>query len=306
MPNSKIEKRAKVLKESIMNYFTDIDERFKSSERLNLASTLERFKDDNPKLVCKLMEAKFKNLSRPYQMNGMVPSKNMVASMVESFLSIENGFRVSISPEAVERYINVNGDNDIEIQKMAFEILTDGLGRMFGGIVEYNGNDYIINVNGVDGYTKVYSAKFLESNEELSMTFKNGEFHLTSERYTIDACKEITKMGEVIRTFMYAFASRLTAPRYSYEREEKVYKPCKELAADAPRKASVIKVGETLNLNSYRGIIMDGVEYVGGHHRSPRKHWRSGCVVRRKNGTVFTRRGCWVMEENESMEYVIK
>ena len=146
----------------------------------------------------------------------------------------------------------------------------------------------------------------MKQGEELSVTYNNGEFGLKADKYTFDSCAETARMGEVIRTFLFALASKLTAPRYVYERTEKQFREGKKVAEDTPRKATVLKIGESLELNGLRGIITDGVSFVGGHHRSPRRHWRNGCTVHRKNGTTFIRKGCWVMEENEAMEYVIR
>ena len=350
MATKKLDERTIELQESIMNNFEGIDKEFHARENARLAPTLVKFKNYNPSLVCKLIDAKFKVISKPYReiekfskslvramaesymaaengfrakmsseavekymnTNGKNDreiekfSKSLVRAMAESYMAAENGFRAKMSSEAVEKYMNTNGKNDREVQELAFNIISEGLSDLVSGIVEYNGREFVVSIDGTSKIAKIYSAEYMKQGEELSVTYNNGEFGLKADKYTFDSCAETARMGEVIRTFLFALASKLTAPRYVYERTEKQFREGKKVAEDTPRKATVLKIGESLELNGLRGIITDGVSFVGGHHRSPRRHWRNGCTVHRKNGTTFIRKGCWVMEENEAMEYVIR
>lgn len=305
MATKKLDERTIELQESIMNNFEGIDKEFHAIENARLAPTLVRFKNYNPSLVCKLIDAKFKVISKPYREIEKF-SKSLVRAMAESYMAAENGFRAKMSSEAVEKYMNTNGKNDREVQELAFNIISEGLSDLVSGIVEYNGREFVVSIDGTSKIAKIYSAEYMKQGEELSVTYNNGEFGLKADKYTFDSCAETARMGEVIRTFLFALASKLTAPRYVYERTEKQFREGKKVAEDTPRKATVLKIGESLELNGLRGIITDGVSFVGGHHRSPRRHWRNGCTVHRKNGTTFIRKGCWVMEENEAMEYVIR
>lgn len=305
MATKKLDERTIELQESIMNNFEGIDKEFHARENARLAPTLVKFKNYNPSLVCKLIDAKFKVISKPYREIEKF-SKSLVRAMAESYMAAENGFRAKMSSEAVEKYMNTNGKNDREVQELAFNIISEGLSDLVSGIVEYNGREFVVSIDGTSKIAKIYSAEYMKQGEELSVTYNNGEFGLKADKYTFDSCAETARMGEVIRTFLFALASKLTAPRYVYERTEKQFREGKKVAEDAPRKAAVLKIGESLELNGLRGIITDGVSFVGGHHRSPRRHWRNGCTVHRKNGTTFIRKGCWVMEENEAMEYVIR
>lgn len=305
MATKKLDERTIELQESIMNNFEGIDKEFHARENARLAPTLVKFKNYNPSLVCKLIDAKFKVISKPYREIEKF-SKSLVRAMAESYMAAENGFRAKMSSEAVEKYMNTNGKNDREVQELAFNIISEGLSDLVSGIVEYNGREFVVSIDGTSKIAKIYSAEYMKQGEELSVTYNNGEFGLKADKYTFDSCAETARMGEVIRTFLFALASKLTAPRYVYERTEKQFREGKKVAEDTPRKATVLKIGESLELNGLRGIITDGVSFVGGHHRSPRRHWRNGCTVHRKNGTTFIRKGCWVMEENEAMEYVIR
>lgn len=305
MATKKLDERTFELQESIMNNFEGIDKEFHARENARLAPTLVKFKNYNPSLVCKLIDAKFKVISKPYREIEKF-SKSLVRAMAESYMAAENGFRAKMSSEAVEKYMNTNGKNDREVQELAFNIISEGLSDLVSGIVEYNGREFVVSIDGTSKIAKIYSAEYMKQGEELSVTYNNGEFGLKADKYTFDSCAETARMGEVIRTFLFALASKLTAPRYVYERTEKQFREGKKVAEDTPRKATVLKIGESLELNGLRGIITDGVSFVGGHHRSPRRHWRNGCTVHRKNGTTFIRKGCWVMEENEAMEYVIR
>lgn len=305
MATKKLDERTIELQESIMNSFEGIDKEFHARENARLAPTLVKFKNYNPSLVCKLIDAKFKVISKPYREMEKF-SKSLVRAMAESYMAAENGFRAKMSSEAVEKYMNTNGKNDREVQELAFSIISEGLSGLVSGIVEYNGREFVVSIDGTSKIAKIYSAEYMKQGEELSVTYNNGEFGLKADKYTFDSCAETARMGEVIRTFLFALASKLTAPRYAYERTEKQFREGKKVAEDAPRKAAVLKIGESLELNGFRGIIADGVSFVGGHHRSPRRHWRNGCTVHKKNGTTFIRKGCWVMEENEAMEYVIR
>lgn len=305
MATKKLDERTIELQESIMNNFEGIDKEFHARENARLAPTLVKFKNYNPSLVCKLIDAKFKVISKPYREIERF-SKSLVRAMAESYMAAENGFRAKMSSEAVEKYMNTNGKNDREVQELAFNIISEGLSDLVSGIVEYNGREFVVSIDGTSKIAKIYSAEYMKQGEELSVTYNNGEFGLKADKYTFDSCAETARMGEVIRTFLFALASKLTAPRYVYERTEKQFREGKKVAEDTPRKATVLKIGESLELNGLRGIITDGVSFVGGHHRSPRRHWRNGCTVHRKNGTTFIRKGCWVMEENEAMEYVIR
>lgn len=305
MATKKLDERTIELQESIMNNFEGIDKEFHARENARLAPTLVKFKNYNPSLVCKLIDAKFKVISKPYREIEKF-SKSLVRAMAESYMAAENGFRAKMSSEAVEKYMNTNGKNDREVQELAFNIISEGLSDLVSGIVEYNGREFVVSIDGTSKIAKIYSAEYMKQGEELSVTYNNGEFGLKADKYTFDSCAETARMGEVIRTFLFALASKLTAPRYVYERTEKQFREGKKVAEDTPRKATVLKIGESLELNGLRGIIADGVSFVGGHHRSPRRHWRNGCTVHRKNGTTFIRKGCWVMEENEAMEYVIR
>ena len=305
MATKKLDERTIELQESIMNNFEGIDKEFHARENARLAPTLVNFKNYNPSLVCKLIDAKFKVISKPYREIEKF-SKSLVRAMAESYMAAENGFRAKMSSEAVEKYMNTNGKNDREVQELAFNIISEGLSDLVSGIVEYNGREFVVSIDGTSKIAKIYSAEYMKQGEELSVTYNNGEFGLKADKYTFDSCAETARMGEVIRTFLFALASKLTAPRYVYERTEKQFREGKKVAEDTPRKATVLKIGESLELNGLRGIITDGVSFVGGHHRSPRRHWRNGCTVHRKNGTTFIRKGCWVMEENEAMEYVIR
>lgn len=305
MATKKLDERTIELQESIMNNFEGIDKEFHARENARLAPTLVKFKNYNPSLVCKLIDAKFKVISKPYREIEKF-SKSLVRAMAESYMAAENGFRAKMSSEAVEKYMNTNGKNDREVQELAFNIISEGLSDLVSGIVEYNGREFVVSIDGTSKIAKIYSAEYMKQGEELSVTYNNGEFGLKADKYTFDSCAETARMGEVIRTFLFALASKLTAPRYVYERTEKQFREGKKVAEDTPRKAAVLKIGESLELNGLRGIITDGVSFVGGHHRSPRRHWRNGCTVHRKNGTTFIRKGCWVMEENEAMEYVIR
>ena len=305
MATKKLDERTIELQESIMNNFEGIDKEFHARENARLAPTLVKFKNYNPSLVCKLIDAKFKVISKPYREIEKF-SKSLVRAMAESYMAAENGFRAKMSSEAVEKYMNTNGKNDREVQELAFNIISEGLSDLVSGIVEYNGREFVVSIDGTSKIAKIYSAEYMKQGEELSVTYNNGEFGLKADKYTFDSCAETARMGEVIRTFLFALASKLTAPRYVYERTEKQFREGKKVAEDTPRKATVLKIGESLELNGLRGIITDGVSFVGGHHRSPRRHWRNGCTVHRKNGTTFIRKGCWVMEENEAMGYVIR
>ena len=305
MATKKLDERTIELQESIMNNFEGIDKEFHARENARLAPTLVKFKNYNPSLVCKLIDAKFKVISKPYREIEKF-SKSLVRAMAESYMAAENGFRAKMSSEAVEKYMNTNGKNDREVQELAFNIISEGLSDLVSGIVEYNGREFVVSIDGTSKIAKIYSAEYMKQGEELSVTYNNGEFGLKADKYTFDSCAETARMGEVIRTFLFALASKLTAPRYVYERTEKQFREGKKVAEGTPRKAAVLKIGESLELNGLRGIIADGVSFVGGHHRSPRRHWRNGCTVHRKNGTTFIRKGCWVMEENEAMEYVIR
>ena len=305
MATKKLDERTFELQESIMNNFEGIDKEFHARENARLAPTLVKFKNYNPSLVCKLIDAKFKVISKPYREMEKF-SRSLVKAMAESYMAAENGFRAKMSSEAVEKYMNTNGKNDREVQELAFNIISEGLSDLVSGIVEYNGREFVVSIDGTSKIAKIYSAEYMKQGEELSVTYNNGEFGLKADKYTFDSCAETARMGEVIRTFLFALASKLTAPRYVYERTEKQFREGKKVAEDTPRKATVLKIGESLELNGLRGIITDGVSFVGGHHRSPRRHWRNGCTVHRKNGTTFIRKGCWVMEENEAMEYVIR
>ena len=305
MATKKLDERTIELQESIMNNFEGIDKEFHARENARLAPTLVKFKNYNPSLVCKLIDAKFKVISKPYREIEKF-SKSLVRAMAESYMAAENGFRAKMSSEAVEKYMNTNGKNDREVQELAFNIISEGLSDLVSGIVEYNGREFVVSIDGTSKIAKIYSAEYMKQGEELSVTYNNGEFGLKADKYTFDSCAETARMGEVIRTFLFALASKLTAPRYVYERTEKQFREGKKVAEDTPRKAAVLKIGESLELNGLHGIIADGVSFVGGHHRSPRRHWRNGCTVHRKNGTTFIRKGCWVMEENEAMEYVIR
>lgn len=305
MATKKLDERTIELQESIMNNFEGIDKEFHARENARLAPTLVKFKNYNLSLVCKLIDAKFKVISKPYREMEKF-SKSLVRAMAESYMAAENGFRAKMSSEAVEKYMNTNGKNDREVQELAFNIISEGLSDLVSGIVEYNGREFVVSIDGTSKIAKIYSAEYMKQGEELSVTYNNGEFGLKADKYTFDSCAETARMGEVIRTFLFALASKLTAPRYVYERTEKQFREGKKVAEDTPRKATVLKIGESLELNGLRGIITDGVSFVGGHHRSPRRHWRNGCTVHRKNGTTFIRKGCWVMEENEAMEYVIR
>lgn len=305
MATKKLDERTIELQESIMNNFEGIDKEFHARENARLAPTLVKFKNYNPSLVCKLIDAKFKVISKPYREIEKF-SKSLVRAMAESYMAAENGFRAKMSSEAVEKYMNTNGKNDREVQELAFNIISEGLSDLVSGIVEYNGREFVVSIDGTSKIAKIYSAEYMKQGEELSVTYNNGEFGLKADKYTFDSCAETARMGEVIRTFLFALASKLTAPRYVYERTEKQFREGKKVAEDTHRKATVLKIGESLELNGLRGIITDGVSFVGGHHRSPRRHWRNGCTVHRKNGTTFIRKGCWVMEENEAMEYVIR
>lgn len=305
MATKKLDERTIELQESIMNNFEGIDKEFHARENARLAPTLVKFKNYNPSLVCKLIDAKFKVISKPYREIEKF-SKSLVRAMAESYMAAENGFRAKMSSEAVEKYMNTNGKNDREVQELAFNIISEGLSDLVSGIIEYNGREFVVSIDGTSKIAKIYSAEYMKQGEELSVTYNNGEFGLKADKYTFDSCAETARMGEVIRTFLFALASKLTAPRYVYERTEKQFREGKKVAEDTPRKATVLKIGESLELNGLRGIITDGVSFVGGHHRSPRRHWRNGCTVHRKNGTTFIRKGCWVMEENEAMEYVIR
>lgn len=305
MATKKLDERTIELQESIMNNFEGIDKEFHARENARLAPTLVKFKNYNPSLVCKLIDAKFKVISKPYREIEKF-SKSLVRAMAESYMAAENGFRAKMSSEAVEKYMNTNGKNDREVQELAFNIISEGLSDLVSGIVEYNGREFVVSIDGTSKIAKIYSAEYMKQGEELSVTYNNGEFGLKADKYTFDSCAETARMGEVIRTFLFALASKLTAPRYIYERTEKQFREGKKVAEGTPRKAAVLKIGESLELNGLRGIIADGVSFVGGHHRSPRRHWRNGCTVHRKNGTTFIRKGCWVMEENEAMEYVIR
>ena len=305
MATKKLDERTIELQESIMNNFEGIDKEFHARENARLAPTLVKFKNYNPSLVCKLIDAKFKVISKPYREIEKF-SKSLVRAMAESYMAAENGFRAKMSSEAVEKYMNTNGKNDREVQELAFNIISEGLSDLVSGIVEYNGREFVVSIDGTSKIAKIYSAEYMKQGEELSVTYNNGEFGLKADKYTFDSCAETARMGEVIRTFLFALASKLTAPRYVYERTEKQFREGKKVAEDTPRKATVLKIGESLELNGLRGIITDGVSFVGGHHRSPKRHWRNGCTVHRKNGTTFIRKGCWVMEENEAMEYVIR
>lgn len=305
MATKKLDERTIELQESIMNNFEGIDKEFHARENARLAPTLVKFKNYNPSLVCKLIDAKFKVISKPYREIEKF-SKSLVRAMAESYMAAENGFRAKMSSEAVEKYMNTNGKNDREVQELAFNIISEGLSDLVSGIVEYNGREFVVSIDGTSKIAKIYSAEYMKQGEELSVTYNNGEFGLKADKYTFDSCAETARMGEVIRTFLFALASKLTAPRYVYERTEKQFREGKKVAEGTPRKAAVLKIGESLELNGLRGIITDGVSFVGGHHRSPRRHWRNGCTVHRKNGTTFIRKGCWVMEENEAMEYVIR
>ena len=313
MATKKLDERTIELQESIMNNFEGIDKEFHARENARLAPTLVKFKNYNPSLVCKLIDAKFKVISKPYREIEKF-SKSLVRAMAESYMAAENGFRAKMSSEAVEKYMNTNGKNDREVQELAFNIISEGLSDLVSGIVEYNGREFVVSIDGTSKIAKIYSAEYMKQGEELSVTYNNGEFGLKADKYTFDSCAETARMGEVIRTFLFALASKLTAPRYVYERTEKQFRGVDDrfiqyavkVAEDTPRKATVLKIGESLELNGLRGIITDGVSFVGGHHRSPRRHWRNGCTVHRKNGTTFIRKGCWVMEENEAMEYVIR
>ena len=305
MATKKLDERTIELQESIMNNFEGIDKEFHARENARLAPTLVKFKNYNPSLVCKLIDAKFKVISKPYREIEKF-SKSLVRAMAESYMAAENGFRAKMSSEAVEKYMNTNGKNDREVQELAFNIISEGLSDLVSGIVEYNGREFVVSIDGTSKIAKIYSAEYMKQGEELSVTYNNGEFGLKADKYTFDSCAETARMGEVIRTFLFALASKLTAPRYVYERTEKQFREGKKVAEDTPRKTTVLKIGESLELNGLRGIITDGVSFVGGHHRSPRRHWRNGCTVHRKNGTTFIRKGCWVMEENEAMEYVIR
>lgn len=305
MATKKLDERTIELQESIMNNFEGIDKEFHARENARLAPTLVKFKNYNPSLVCKLIDAKFKVISKPYREIEKF-SKSLVRAMAESYMAAENGFRAKMSSEAVEKYMNTNGKNDREVQELAFNIISEGLSDLVSGIVEYNGREFVVSIDGTSKIAKIYSAEYMKQGEELSVTYNNGEFGLKADKYTFDSCAETARMGEVIRTFLFALASKLTAPRYVYERTEKQFREGKKVAEGTPRKATVLKIGESLELNGLRGIITDGVSFVGGHHRSPRRHWRNGCTVHRKNGTTFIRKGCWVMEENEAMEYVIR
>ena len=305
MATKKLDERTIELQESIMNNFEGIDKEFHARENARLAPTLVKFKNYNPSLVCKLIDAKFKVISKPYREIEKF-SKSLVRAMAESYMAAENGFRAKMSSEAVEKYMNTNGKNDREVQELAFNIISEGLSDLVSGIVEYNGREFVVSIDGTSKIAKIYSAGYMKQGEELSVTYNNGEFGLKADKYTFDSCAETARMGEVIRTFLFALASKLTAPRYVYERTEKQFREGKKVAEGTPRKAAVLKIGESLELNGLRGIITDGVSFVGGHHRSPRRHWRNGCTVHRKNGTTFIRKGCWVMEENEAMEYVIR
>lgn len=44
----------------------------------------------------------------------------------------------------------------------------------------------------------------------------------------------------------------------------------------------------------------------GGHHTSPRAHYRRGCIVHRKNGTTYTRKGGMVNKDKDGTNYKIK
>ena len=60
--------------------------------------------------------------------------------------------------------------------------------------------------------------------------------------------------------------------------------------------------GNNTNYENNAGVT----DSKGGHHASPRAHYRRGCIVHRKNGTTYTRKGGMVNKDKDGTNYKIK
>lgn len=171
---------------------------------------------------------------------------------------------------------------------------------------------------------KEFSIKIINSTEYIDIKVNNtiGQYNSintlriynNSEIYKVSMSK---RKGNIYKSEKYNQNSKeIYIIKFALDKLFDRYREVKQRKLEEDNKNKEIKTHEIREIQNdvyvssttYKSSTdrLDSTNSKGGHHASPRAHYRKGCVVHRKNGTTYIRKGGMVNKDKDGTHYKIK